>query len=102
MRPVYDQRVATLLEPFVTVSLDWCPDFIMDSHRVYRLPGHSRDVVHWNAGIDDCLVVPIKINSVDRLGSSVNVFGLFCPNTMTPRIPLAKIPRSHESESADA
>ena len=73
-----------------------------NGNRVNHLSGDRGDILRRDAGIDDALVAPVKIDVIDRRGLVVNVRDPICFDAKTLRMGVAKIPCRHKREDTGA
>ena len=98
MRTIHDQRVAIALKLFMPAAPGNASIPGLNGDRMNLLPGDSGDVVRRDAGIDDALMVAVKIDVVDDRGLIENPRYFTCLDAMTSRMRVAEILRCHKRE----
>ena len=68
MRAIHDQRVAIVLKLFMPAAPRNASIPGLNGDRMNLLPGDRGDVVRRDAGIDDALMVTVKVDVVDDRG----------------------------------
>jgi len=101
-RAINGQRVVVAFKLFTPTVPSHASIPGANGHRVNHLSGDRSDILRRDAGVDDALVTPVKINVIDGRGLVIDMRDPICFDAKTLRMRVAEIPCRHKREDTGA